>query len=287
MAVKDERKSETTGGRKARRKAIFLCFTREQPDRVPRWPGTLAHSAVRFFVLKDVSRYTFVSRNTSIYKGVQFLRLGTTTWTNEAIDGYILGIYLCTCAYVMADRTRWIRMYRFALLRYAHSRREVRRILLDESKRESRTRRARAYYCLRYAFHRCWTRAFSLDTTTTTEKYVRTGIGVCWEGYAFSLSVKLPVVCFGNIFRFYLGSLLFKEIEKKGTEFTLGRRSRVKGGERSRSRFSTALQPMVNLTIKNERKKDNGNSLRARQYSVSRLRGHATPLEPRRQRGVG
>lgn len=67
----------------------------------------------------------------------------------------------------------------------------------------------------------------------------------------------------------------------------LGRRSRVKGGERSRSRFSTALQPMVNLTIKNERKKDNGNSLRARQYSVSRLRGHATPLEPRRQRGVG
>lgn len=160
-------------------------------------------------------RVTRSYRVTPRSKGVQFLRLGTTTWTNEAIDGYILGIYLCTCAYVMADRTRWIRMYRFALLRYAHSRREVRRILLDESKRESRTRRARAYYCLRYAFHRCWTRAFSLDTTTTTEKYVRTGIGVCWEGYAFSLSVKLPVVCFGNIFRFYLGSLLFKEIEKK------------------------------------------------------------------------
>lgn len=36
MPVKDERKSETAGGRKARRKAIFLCFTREQPDRVPR-----------------------------------------------------------------------------------------------------------------------------------------------------------------------------------------------------------------------------------------------------------
>ena len=35
------------------------------------------------------------------------------------------------------------------------------------------------------------------------------------------------------------------------------------------------------------KKKDNGNSLRARQYSVSRLRGHATPLEPRKQRGVG
>lgn len=29
----------------------------------------------------------------------------------------------------------------------------------------------------------------------------------------------------------------------------------MKGGERSRSRFSGALQPMVNLTIKNERKK--------------------------------
>lgn len=116
----------------------------------------------------------------------------------------------------MPDHTRWSRMYRFALLRYAHLRREIRRILLDESKRESWTRGERGRITA-YGMHSIdvWTRAFSLDTTTA-EKYVRTGIGVCREGYAFSLSVKLPVVCFGNIFRFYLGSFAIQgEIEKR------------------------------------------------------------------------
>lgn len=40
---------------------------------------------------------------------------------------------------------------------------------------------------------------------------------------------------------------------------------------------------MVKSRDQERKKKDNGNSLRARQYSVSRLRGHATPLEQRRQ----
>lgn len=134
---------------------------------------------------------------------------------NEGIDEYILRIYLCTCASVMADiilvglgcivRTSPVCAFSTRGTSYPPR----------ESKRESWTRRTRAYYCLRYAFHRCLNASF-LSRHDDDRKIRENGYPCpCWEGYTFSLSVKLPVVCFGNIFRFYLGSLLFKEIEKR------------------------------------------------------------------------
>ena len=55
------------------------------------------YSSIRFFVLKDVSCYTFVSRNTSIYKGEQLLRPGTTNSTTTGINRvypvYVLIVY--------------------------------------------------------------------------------------------------------------------------------------------------------------------------------------------------
>lgn len=64
------------------------------------WPAP----RIRSFVLKDVSRYTSVSRNTSIYKGEHLSRPGTDRGS-------------CISAQATLDRARSIRMYRGLLSR--------------------------------------------------------------------------------------------------------------------------------------------------------------------------
>lgn len=107
MPVKDERKRKRQREEgKLDEKRYSFASRASNPTEFLDDQGRLRTllSAIRFFALKDVSRYTFVSRNTSIYKGVQFLRLGTTTSTTKV--EYIFFVYIYTHALVMADRTR-------------------------------------------------------------------------------------------------------------------------------------------------------------------------------------
>lgn len=134
---------------------------------------------------------------------------------NEGIDEYILRIYLCTCASVMADiilvglgcivRTSPVRAFSTRGTSYPPRRVET-RVVNEESA---------GVLLPTVCIPSMSERELSLSTRRRQKNtWERVSVSV-WEGYTFSLSVKLPVVCFGNIFRFYLGSLLFKEIEKR------------------------------------------------------------------------
>lgn len=210
MPVKDERKRKRQREEgKLDEKRYSFASRASNPTEFLDDQGRLRTllSAIRFFALKDVSRYTFVSRNTSIYKGVQFLRLGTTTSTTKV--EYIFFVYIYTHVLVMADRTRWIRMYRFALIRIFDARYVV---SSSTSRNESREREESAGVLLPTV---CIPSMSERELSLSTRRRQKN----TWERVSVSVEKVMCVLTFSEtpccLFRKYF-SLLFRFIAIQG-----------------------------------------------------------------------